>query len=144
MAEFEPQLRRALIAAFGPLDGRDACAEALGWAWANWSQVETMSNPAGYLYRVGQTAARRARPRPLPLPAAAEAQERSEWFEPRLLPALAQLSEQQRAVVVLVHGYGWSQREVARVLELSVSTVREHLARAVSRLRSLLEVSDVP
>ncbi len=63
--------------------------------------------------------------------------------EPRLLPALARLSEQQRTVVVLVHGYGWRQAEVARLLSVNASTVRDYLNRALDRLREELEVSDV-
>jgi RNA polymerase sigma factor (sigma-70 family) len=64
-------------------------------------------------------------------------------FEPGLRPALEALSEQQRAVVVLVHGYGWSQREVADLLNVSASTVRNHLERAMRRLRKTLEANHV-
>jgi len=44
---------------------------------------------------------------------------------------------------MLVHGYGWSLREVAAMLDLSLSTVRNHLDRALSRLRRALEVDHV-
>lgn len=101
-----------------------------------------MGNPTGYLFRVGQTAARRARPRPLPVSTSTEPTAVAEWFDPRLLPALSRLSEQQRTVVVLVHAYGWSQREVAELLGLSPSTVRAHLERALTHLRTSLEASD--
>ena len=57
----------------------------------------------------------------------------------KLAPALARLSDQQRAVVVLVHGYAISQRGVAELLDIAVSTVREHLARAMTKLRDELE-----
>ncbi len=59
------------------------------------------------------------------------------------MPALARLSEQQRTVVVLVHGYGWRQAEVARLLGINASTVRDYLNRAIDRLRDVMEVSDV-
>ena len=59
------------------------------------------------------------------------------------MPALARLSEQQRTVVVLVHGYGWRQAEVARLLGINASTVRDYLNRAIDRLRDEMEVSDV-
>jgi RNA polymerase sigma factor (sigma-70 family) len=62
------------------------------------------------------------------------------WVEPALIPALVGLSEQQRVVVVLVHGYGWTQREVAELLALTPSTVQKHLERALARLRTALEV----
>jgi hypothetical protein len=37
--EVEPRLRRALTALRGHERCRDAIAEALAWAWANWPQV---------------------------------------------------------------------------------------------------------
>jgi DNA-directed RNA polymerase specialized sigma24 family protein len=45
-------------------------------------------------------------------------------------------------VVLMVHGYGISQRETADILGISVSTCREHLARAMDRLRQDTEVHD--
>ncbi len=135
-AEAEPRLRRALVAACG-VDGRDAVAEALTWAWEHWDRVQQLSNPVAYLYRVGRSRVRRRRQRLLfPAPAM-----HTPWVAPALVPALVALSEQQRVVVVLVHGYGWSQREVAELLEIAPSTVQTHLERALARLRSALEVS---
>ena len=58
---------------------------------------------------------------------------------PELVPALEQLSEQQRVVVVLVGGLQWRQSEVAELLELNESTVRTHLQRGLTALRSTLE-----
>jgi DNA-directed RNA polymerase specialized sigma24 family protein len=52
-------LRVALVAAYGPEVGLDAAAEAIAYGWQHWERVGVMSNPAGYLYRVGQSAARR-------------------------------------------------------------------------------------
>lgn len=134
-----PRLRAGLVAACGPEVGADATAEALAYAWEHWQRVGDMENPAGYLYRVGQTAARRAR-RPqgfLPQPGANDLPA----FEPGLLPALEALSELQRSCVVMVHAYGWTQAEVAELLEISPSTVRTHLARGLARLQQRLEVS---
>jgi RNA polymerase sigma-70 factor (ECF subfamily) len=135
-AEVEPRLRRALVAACG-WDGRDAVAEALAWAWENWDRVERLTNPTAYLYRVGRSRVRRRRQRvvfSVPTPD-------TPWVEPALAPALASLTEQQRVVVVLVHGYGWSQREVAELLDVTPSTVQTHLERALARLRAALEVT---
>ena len=39
-------------------------------------------------------------------------------FEPRLDDLLRELSVSQRTIVVLVHGYGWTHREVADLLRL--------------------------
>ena len=51
----EPRLRRALVAAYGFEDGRDAAAEALAYAWEHWERVRDMPNAAGYLFRVAQS-----------------------------------------------------------------------------------------
>ncbi len=37
----EPRLRRALVAAYGPEQGRDAAAEALAYAWEHWDGCGT-------------------------------------------------------------------------------------------------------
>jgi DNA-directed RNA polymerase specialized sigma24 family protein len=136
MTEVEPRLRRALVALRGREEGRDATAEALAWAWEHWAEVQVMANPAGYLYRVGQS---RSRPRrALRHPAPAVHQDPA--FEPGLGPALRRLSEPQRAAVVLVHGCGWTYQEVAAALNVSKSSVGTHVARALTRLRQELEV----
>ena len=46
----------------------------------------------------------------------------------------------QRQVVYLVEGFGWGLTDTARILDVSVSTVRNHLARGMARLRATLEV----
>lgn len=133
------RLRAGLVAAYGPDLGLDVAAEALAYGWEHWSRIGVMENPSGYLYRVGQTAARRSR-RPqgfLPMPSADDLPH----FEPRLVPALEELTESQRVCVVMVHGYGWGQTEVAELLELSPSTVRTHISRGLEHLQQALEVS---
>ena len=64
--------------------------------------------------------------------------------DPDVARAVAALAPMQRAAVVL---YYWEDRpvaEIARVLEVSESTVKQHLHRARHRLAELLgeEVSD--
>ena len=61
-----------------------------------------------------------------------------------LASAIAQLSPMQRAVVVLFYWEDHSVFEIARSLEVSESTVKQHLFRARGRLASLLgeEVAD--
>ena len=135
--EVEPRLRLALMAAYGPERGREATAEALAWAWEHQDRIETLSNPVAYLYRVGQS---RTRLRRIPIlhgrPEYTEPQ-----VEPRLGRALARLSERQRVVVVLIHGYGWGFAEVAELLGIQVTTVQNHLNRGLDHLRAALEVS---
>jgi len=141
LAEIEPRLREGLVAAYGLDVGTDSCADAVAWAWENRDKLGAMSNPAGYLFRVGQSAARSyLRPSGfLPQPEAGRIPE----IEPGLAPALEQLTESQRVAVVAVHSFGWSQQEVADLLGVSHSTVRTHLARGLDKLRTLLEVSHV-
>lgn len=136
VVDVEPRLRHALIARYGVERGREATAEALGWAWAHWERVESMRNPAGYLYRVGQSRTRRRLSRFLAPPATADMPP----VEPGLGAALAELSEAQRVAVLLVHGYGWTTSEVAEMLDVKPTTVQTHLARALERLRVALEV----
>ncbi len=136
----EPPLRRALVAAYGYEDGREAAAEALAYAWEHWTEVREMPNAAGYLYRVAQSCAARGRrwrrPRPMltPPPGA------EHRFEPGLPAALASLPERQRVAVVLVHGFGYTLREVADLTGIKVTTVQNHLERALRRLRDRLGV----
>lgn len=58
MREHGPRVQRALIAAYGAEIGVEAHAEAMAVGWERWDQVAAMENPAGYLYRVGQSRAR--------------------------------------------------------------------------------------
>jgi DNA-directed RNA polymerase specialized sigma24 family protein len=43
--EAGPRLSRALAAAYGFEDGRDATAEALAYAWENWRKSESRRTP---------------------------------------------------------------------------------------------------
>jgi DNA-directed RNA polymerase specialized sigma24 family protein len=96
-----------------------------------------MDNPAGYLYRVGQSKTRpRLRPRPVIFPPPND----ERWVEPALPRALASLTPSQRLPVVLIEGFGWTLTEVSALTGTSVSTVRRNLDRGMSRLRHELEV----
>jgi DNA-directed RNA polymerase specialized sigma24 family protein len=132
-----PRLRHALVMAYGVDVGADAAADAIAYGFEHWDELSRMANPTGYLYRVGQTAARRLRGRPLRLPRPEPG--RLPDFEPGLIPALEQLTEQQRIVVLLVVGLQWRQAEVALLLDVSASTVRTHLDRGLTQLRLVLE-----
>ncbi|MEA1902736.1 MAG: sigma factor-like helix-turn-helix DNA-binding protein [Actinomycetota bacterium] len=136
----EPSLRKALIAGFGVEVGRDATADALVYGWENWERVRTMDNPTGYLFRVGQNAARRTKKRQT-LPASAPSQQSDgAWYEPALSPALGRLSDRQRVIVALLHAFDFSMTEVAELLGIAKSTVQMHDARAMKKLRRDLGV----
>lgn len=133
----EPRLRIALAAAVGQELGSEATAEALAYGWEHWDRIEAMENPVGYLYRVGRSCVRR--PRRLQLPAI-PASPRTPIVEPGLPAALAKLSQRQRVVVVLVHGFDWKHREVAELLGVDAPTVATHLRRGLTKLRRHLKV----
>lgn len=133
-----PKLRGGLEAAYGPEVGGEATADALAYAWQDWDRLSVMENPTGYLYRVGQSAARKYYKAQGYLPS--EAVNGLPHFEPGLAPALESLSEQQRVAVILVHALGWPQTEAAELLNIDMSTLRTHLSRGLTRLRSALKV----
>jgi DNA-directed RNA polymerase specialized sigma24 family protein len=138
VADVGPRVKRALVAAYGPLVGRDAADDAMSWAWEHRDRVAGLANPGAYLFRVGQTAVKRMgrRARPVPVPAPDELPS----VEPALAAAVAALSPRQRAAVLLVHGEGWSLREAAEIMDVSVATLRAHVDRAMVRLRAALGV----
>lgn len=133
------RLRAGLVAAYGPEVGVEAAADALAYAWEHWERVGAMRNPAGYLFRVGQSASRKHRRRPGLFPAVETVE--LPRFEPGLVPALEGLSESQRICIVLVHALGWTQTATAELLDVDHSTVRTHLDRGMKRLQAALEVA---
>ena len=120
--EHETRLRHVLTARFGSDIGKEAAADALAYGWEHWEQVYSMENPIGYLYTVGRDRGRRmSQPRRPLFPSVPE--ERAPWVEPGLSKAVADLPERQRTVVLLLHGYEWTQSEVADVLGISKASV---------------------
>lgn len=138
VAEAEPRLRRALVARHGIDSGRDAAADALVYAWRHWDRVRAMDNPVGYLYRVGASTVTPQRGDLWAVPADVY---REPWVEPGLEASLSKLSESQRVAVVLRHSFEWTYEEIAELLGVTVSTVRNHLDRGMRKLRSGLEVT---
>ena len=136
--EMEPRLSYALAAAYWVEVGRESTADAMAHAWEHWSKLRGMDNPGGYLYRVGQSRARRYR-RSGPLFPAALVGGLPD-VEPGLPAALNSLSTAQRTAVVLVYLLGWSEREAADLLGVDRSTIRRHRDRGLSKLRRALEV----
>lgn len=135
-----PSVRRALVSRYGVEVGTDAAADAIAWGWEHADSIVTMANPGGYLYRVGQTSARRAHRRIRRSAFPVE----PVWEDAPELPgdvfdALHRLKPDQRVSVLMVHGYGFSYRETAELMDVSEAAVRNHLHRGMERLRSDLE-----
>jgi RNA polymerase sigma-70 factor (ECF subfamily) len=134
--EVEPRLRRAFVGCRGVDGAHEATAEALAYAWEHRGRVLAMENPAGYLYRVGQSRTKARRRVALPSPADLRLPE----VEPALIPALLALPDQQRTAVWLVHACGWTYAEAAEAMTVSRSAVGTHVSRALDALRRALEV----
>ena len=137
--DVEPRLRRALSVALGIQTGAEATAHALAYGWEHWNRIQAMDNAAGYLYRVARSRTRpRRKSRPI-FPAVPS--EQAPWVEPGLPAALGRLTESQRTAVWLIHGFEWALDETAQLLNISVSSVRKHLARGERKLRNSLGVT---
>jgi DNA-directed RNA polymerase specialized sigma24 family protein len=138
VASVEPSLRRALGGHLPAALVPDALAEAFAYAWQHWSRLRAMGNPTGYLFRVAQSKTRSKRAGLSPATAAEELPD----IEPGLLDAMRSLSSQQRSVVWLVHGCGWTTVETAEAMGISASAVGTHLQRGMARLRDRMGVRD--
>lgn len=134
------RVRRALLARYGVDLGTEAWADAVAWAWEHRDEVASMPNPAGYLYRVGQSATkvyRRWRRSP-PLLDAEQRHSAEPEFDGDLFAALERLKPNQRVAVLMVHAYGASYKEVAQLLEISVAAATNHVHRGLRQLRKRL------
>ncbi|MGD2043358.1 MAG: RNA polymerase sigma factor [Acidimicrobiia bacterium] len=141
--EVQERVQHALVAGFGVEVGREAAEEALVYAWEHWDRISSMANRAGYVFRVGHRLAQkmvRKEKRAVALPDPQLVTNPVD-VEPGLADALACLSARQRMVVVLVDGFGFSQRETAALLGIRRTSVQKHLERGMSRLRSEMGVA---
>lgn len=133
-------VRRALVARNGLTEGCDAAAEAVAWAWEHQRQLADMTNPVGYLYRVGQSSLRRRfrhdRLRVDVMPELST--EDAVDIDHELFDALRRLTPDQRQAVVMVHMYSFSYREVAQVIGVTEAAVTNYVHRGMRRLRRLL------
>ena len=153
MAALVPRLRRFAYAISGNRDEGDdlvqiACLKAL----SRLDQYQRGTRLDSWMFRIIQTthidAIRRRKRQATPVePEALERQSdeglAAERNEHRLLlartrAAIAELPEEQRAVMALVAIEGYSYREAAEILETPIGTIMSRLARARSRLLPLL------
>jgi RNA polymerase sigma factor (sigma-70 family) len=137
----ERTLGRAFAARYGLELGAEVTAETVLWGWENWERVASMDNATGYLYRVGQSAARRHvrwTRRRVDLPTEPRWDDAPE-LRGDVFDALARLKPNHRVAVLMVHGYSFTYREVAEILGVSEAAVTNYVHRGLSRLRSILE-----
>jgi RNA polymerase sigma factor (sigma-70 family) len=124
----------------------EAVDEAMARAYQRWNRVQALDNPGGWVYRVGlnwsRSILRRAlRPAPAWVTDGAPPSEAS-GLDPSIDRALAELSIEQRAVVVCRLLIGYSEAQTAAALGIRLGTVKSRLARATARLQSLLSPLD--
>jgi len=142
VANVQGRVRRALTPVAGSEAARDATVDALVYLWGDWDRIREMANPAGYLYTVARSRLRRDRFIGEVLPLDLAGADGEPTVEPKLVPLLLAMPERQRVAVFLIHGCGWRTTEVAALLGISVSTVRNHTKRGLNRLRRELKVND--
>ena len=120
------QIQRALVARYGVDVGGEAAADAFAFAWEHWPELREMDNPAGYLFRVGQSRSRPytrwlRREHTFPDYGPADGIDTPELID--LFRGLRRLDTDQRTALVLVKSYGYSHRQVGRVRWLRYSLV---------------------
>ena len=124
----------------------EAVDEAMARAYQRWDRVQALDNAGGWVYRVGlnwsRSILRRAlRPAPVWITSGVAVTDHGA-LDPAIDHALAQLSIEHRAVVVCRLLIGYSEAQTAAALGLRVGTVKSRLARATTRLQSLLSPLD--
>jgi RNA polymerase sigma-70 factor (ECF subfamily) len=136
------------------LVGREGVAEELLQeayiaAWNGAGRFRGRSKVSTWLFRIAHHKAvdwlRRVRPNPveelerLPADDCPEAEAFEAWTAGRLRSALAELSPEHRAVLELTFYHGFSYREIARIVDCPVGTVKSRMSYAKATLRGILE-----
>ena len=140
-----PRLLRVAYGLTGnPHDAWDLVQESLVRVGVRWRRLRHQ-NPGGYaqtvLVRLNVDRHRRLR-REVPVDTTYDGRDRpvetTEAFDPELVRALARLSPQQRAAVVLRTVEDLDHAAIAERLGCSTPTARTHLMRGLARLREQL------
>jgi RNA polymerase sigma-70 factor (sigma-E family) len=114
--------------------------------YVHWGRVRRAGNPVGYArtslthaFFDEQRRAHRRRETPTDTQTEVPTVEPDPDLAHTVLSALASLAPRQRAVVVLRHWLDLDVAETARVLSCSTGTVKSQNAKALDRLRTILE-----
>jgi RNA polymerase sigma factor (sigma-70 family) len=135
-----PHARNVALRILGTVaDAEDAAAEALARALADWSRIGCLPHRDAWILRVTTNVAIDIARRRLPSSLAAEPYDTSDdlaVLRVTLVSALLALPRRQREALVLRHMAGFSEVDVAAALGVSHNTVKKHLQRGMSRLRT--------
>jgi RNA polymerase sigma-70 factor (sigma-E family) len=153
VAESAPMLLRGAYVLTGDhADADDLLQNALLRTLAHWSSIE--ASPVGYAFRVmvnlshDQRRAQQRRPARAPeddalaVPAAGEFERMVE--RDAIVAAVGRLSRIQREVVACRFVLDLSVAQTAQTLGLPDGTVKSHAARALARMRELLDENEIP
>ena len=121
----------------------DVAAEAFARAYARWAKVGSLPYRDAWVLRVASNVAIDSARRRLPVPSIdqeAEVLDLADLIALRttLVTALSALSRSQREAVVLRYLIDLPEDEVALALGIRPGTVKSHLHRGVTTLRSLI------
>lgn len=143
------RLLRALYLVTGNVqEAEEVMQDAFLAVWERWGRVGSMEAPAGYLYRTAmnrfRSRLRRAARVARRVVGSADGGDEFAAVEERdaLARALAQLSERQRAAIVLTELLGYRSEEAGRILGVKDVTVRSLASQARASLRNHLEDRD--
>lgn len=134
-------LRIAQAILHDPAEAEDAVQDALVLAWRSWDQVRDPSSLRSWLtticvrrsLRMRISLVRRRQQATEDALAQAPVADTDTWLNWDAV--FATLSPRQRAVVVLHYRHGYTLDECARVMGCRPGSARQHLSRALARLR---------
>ncbi|MEM7139884.1 MAG: SigE family RNA polymerase sigma factor [Actinomycetota bacterium] len=132
-----------------PAHAEDLVHEAFVKLYGAWDRIDDPAKVGGYLRTTVLNLARgrarhlgvvrRNRPDASPDMASAETGAMRNDSRDRVVEALQQLSERQRACLVLRHYEDRTESEIADILGISIGSVRTHVHRGMEALGRLLE-----
>ena len=140
-SSWEPCLRAVVVSTGDVRIAEDQVAEAFARAWASWTSVSRHPAPRAWVVRTALNAGatwwrRGRRERPLENYDVGVAEEPASVLDAALLRALRRLPARQREVVVLRILLDLDIETTAEHLAIAPGTVRAHLSRALSALRT--------